>query len=87
MKKSNQSSSAPVKCFYLTVIFFKNCVFQFVEEKYFYYKHFMFPITCRVACPNFRNPAQISSFTKYKFLQVNIFLKLFQLWNGDLLYS
>ena len=48
-------------------------------------------------CPNFRHPALTPSFTKYKFLQVkNSFatlvnelsvLKLFQLSNGDLLFS
>ena len=51
----------------------------------------------RVVCPNFGHPALTPSFTKYKFLQVkNSFatlvnelsvLKLFQLSNGDLLFS
>ena len=51
----------------------------------------------RIACPNFGHPAQTLSFTKHKFLQVkNNFetimnglptLKLFQLSNGDLLFS
>ena len=51
----------------------------------------------RVVCPNFGHPALTPSFTKYKFLQVkNSFetlvnelsvLKVFQLSNGDLLFS
>ena len=51
----------------------------------------------RVVCPNFRHPALTPSFTKYKFLQLKTsfatlvngisVLKLFQLSNGDLLFS
>ena len=51
----------------------------------------------RVVCPYFGHPALTPSYTKYKFLQVkNSFatlvnelsvLKLFQLSNGDLLFS
>ena len=48
--------------------------------------------SARVECPNFGYPTLTSSFTKYKFLQVNTFativnelsvLKLFQLSNGE----
>ena len=51
----------------------------------------------RVVCPNFGHPALTPSFTKYRFLQVKksfatlvnelSVLKLFQLSNGDLLFS
>ena len=51
----------------------------------------------QIACPNFGHPAQTSSFTKYILLQAIFFSstnvnelsvwKLFQLWNGDLLFS
>ena len=51
----------------------------------------------RVVCPKFGHPALTPSFTKYKFLKVRnnfaailtevLVLKLFQLSNGDLLFS
>ena len=57
----------------------------------------MFFFKDRVVCPNFRHPALTHSFTKYNFFQMkNSFatlvnelsvLKLFQLSNGDLLFS